>query len=493
MHFGPCDCSAGGPDAASDSGSDATTPLMDGATGSDANARDSGGGDACPPGLTCNVGCPGGGTTTITGTVYDPAVKNPVYGAVVYVPGSPLQPLPKGVPSGAAACSCAALYPSAVGANTRTRPDGTFTLTNVPVGGAVPLVVQIGKWRRLVHVNVTACQDNPQPAGSLALPARVTPGSDDNMPDIAVSTGGADTLECLLLRMGLPASEYVAGAATNGHVHMFSGGVPGGNPVTNPNIGTPEATPFPGAPVSATGLWATAQQMLPYDITLLSCEGGETYAANPPVLEAYLNAGGRVLASHYHYSWFAGPLLSMQSYVAPTDWGSKLATWSDAGTAATTTLPIGGILDTMLNGKTTPFPKGVALQHWLTFLGSRTDGGVLGADGVAAGELPIFQPRYNAVVGPTDTASQAWITSDATGMAGQTMLFSFNMPLVAPPAPACGRAVFSDIHAEGDPATTDTPPAPGGCANVDLSPQEKALEFVLFDLSGCVVPDTANP
>jgi hypothetical protein len=344
----------------------------------------------------------------------------------------------------------------------------------------------------VVHVNVTACQDNAQPAGSLALPATVAPGTADNMPDIAVSTGGADTLECILRRIGLPASEYVAGAATTGHVHMFSGGTTP-TPAGNANIGLTETAPFPGSPASSTSLWATAQQMLPYDVTLLSCEGGETYAANPPALEAYLNAGGRVFASHFHYAWFTGPLVSTQPYAAPMDWGSKLATWTGAPSSTATTGPIGGILDTTLNGTTKPFPKGVALQQWLTVQQLRTDGGVLGVDGVAAGELPIYQPRYNAVVGPTDTASQAWITSDATGMAGQTMLFTFNTPIAAAPAASCGRAVFSDIHAEGNPASFDTPPAPGGCANVDLSPQEKALEFMLFDLSGCVEPDSANP
>jgi hypothetical protein len=505
-HYGSCDCSAGGPDAASDAttpdmdattpGMDATTPGMEASTSGDASAKDSGlfGGDAgCTPGLTCNVGCAGGATTTITGTVYDPAGKNPVYDVVVYVPAAPLPPLPKGVPAGAAACSCPALFPSAVLANAKTVSDGRFVLKNVPAGSNVPLVMQIGKWRRLVHVNVTACQDNPQPAGSLTLPSTVAPGSDDNIPDIAVSTGGADTLECLLRRVGLAASEYVAGAATTGHVHMFSGGTT--DILTNPNVGQAESAPFPGAPASPTGLWATAQQLLPYDITLLSCEGAETYQANPPALEGYLNAGGRVLASHYHYAWFNGPTLSMQTYAAPMDWGSKLATWTPEGSSTAPVGPIGGILDTTLNGSVSPFPKGVAFKQWLTFQNVLTDGGVPGGDGgtIGAGELPIYQPRFDAVVGPTDTASQAWITSDATGMAGQTMLFSFNTPVAAGQAASCGRAMFSDIHAEGNPVTVDTPPAPGGCASVDLSPQEKALEFALFDLSGCVVPDSANP
>ena len=127
----------------------------------------------CPSGLQCDVACSGGGTTTVSGKVFDPAGKNPLYNVTVYVPAVPLQPLPKGVPTGAEACSCGALFSSGAVVSTATAVDGSFTLKNVPVGGNVPLVIQIGKWRRQFNINVTACQDNAQPSPMLSFPATV--------------------------------------------------------------------------------------------------------------------------------------------------------------------------------------------------------------------------------------------------------------------------------------------------------------------------------
>ena len=473
------------------------------------------GGVACPPGLACNVPCSGGASTTITGKVYDPAGKNPLYNVAVYVPAVALQPLPKGVLTGADACSCPALFKSGALAATSTAVDGTFTLTNVPVG-EVTLALQIGKWRRAVKVTTAACMPNAQPDKSLKLPGTLAgAGPDDNMPDIAVSTGSADTLECLMTRIGVPGTEYVAGTGTTGHVHIFSGGNPkaiglfggifGGGAVG----GRPERHPMPGAPSSPTALWMTQAQLMPYDITLLSCEGEETFNANPAALEGYLNAGGRAFGSHFHYAWFGGPIGTMQNYSAPPDWGSNLANWTvdmDLGNG-----PVGGVIDTTLNGTTNPFPKGVVLKQWLAGVGA------LGTDGVPATDLAIYQPRYNAVVVAADKPSQPWITSDSATLKGggdggtspQTMYFSFDTPVNAPSGPNgpqyCGRAVFSDLHVAGNPMTNDTgnalgifggggQPPPGGCdATADLSPQEKALEFMLFDLSSCVVPDSVAP
>lgn len=427
-------------------------------------------------GMVSTGPCANGASTTISGKIYDPAGKDPLYGAVAYVPSKPVSAFKPG-----ASCdTCSSLYSGSPIAAGLTDATGHFIIQNAPSGSSVPLVVQLGKWRKELTINsVTACKDNPQQDKSLKLPAKHTDG---NIPNIAVSTGGADTLECLLLRMGVDPSEYMPGAQGPGRIHIFQGSGFGGFvlPFMIPglnfaNVGAPNT--MPAGPSSSAALWDSDAHIDAYDIVMLSCEGNDTAMMNQQVLFDYAKAGGRVFASHFHYAWFnTGPF----GTYAPA-----LAQWT---TGAQTIGNINATVETtLLNGGA--FPKGVAMKQWLGVVGA------LGVAGAPAGELPIASARQNAVVTTANTPSTSWIVPDkAAGQpANATEYFSFNTPLGMGTETQCGRVVYSDLHVGG--ASNDNPmnPVPAECDTGDLSPQEKALEFMLFDLSSCVVPDNAPP
>jgi hypothetical protein len=426
--------------------------------------------------LQCNIAScgDGGATTTITGKVLDPAGHNPLYNVVVFIPntqGGVLPPIPQGLNS--ASCSCAELFAGEEPVvDTLTLADGTFTLKNVPSGTNIPLVVQVGKWRKeIVIPSVAPCTSTAIPGGTVSLPKNASDGMYASLPNIAVSTGYADTLECLLTRIGVSETEFTGQPASPQHVHVFQGGsavLSGYN--TNP-----------GGPKSAAGLWDKDSDIEQYDIVMLSCEGEPTTgatAASSQVVADYVNYGGRVFAEHYHYQFF---------YNAPTIF-PNLATW-DPGEGNTYTPPINATIQTTLpNGM--PFQEGTALEAWLTNVGALTNN-----------ELSIAVPRGDALVGPTNAATPWAVT--ATGVSPQTtQYFSWDMPFNAPKDDAgvpeyCGRVVFSDLHVSGGDGTGTSEDytaalgttVPTGCdATATLSPDEDALEFILFDLSSCVTP-----
>jgi hypothetical protein len=168
-------------------------------------------------GLACQVATCDASQTTLSGRVFTPAGEtgDPVYNALVFIPNGPLLPLP---PDGPSCDRCTPLTSDQAVAGTLSGPDGSFILSGVPTGKDIPLVVQLGKWRRQITVDIDmSCTDNPLADGLVRLPRNQSEG---NIPLTAVTTGSADALECVLRKMGVDASEFTVPTG-NGRIRIY--------------------------------------------------------------------------------------------------------------------------------------------------------------------------------------------------------------------------------------------------------------------------------
>jgi hypothetical protein len=92
----------------------------------------------------------------------------------------------------------------------------------------------------------------------------------------------------------------------------------------------------------------------------------------------------------------------------------------------------------------------------------------------------------DAVIPPL---AQQWIYGPDTSRSPTKPVveyFSFTTPVGS--ANVCGRMVFSDVHVSQGGGSNAAVPFP-----TELSPQQKALEFMLFDLSSCAQIETGTP
>jgi hypothetical protein len=378
--------------------------------------------------------------TTISGTVLAPTppvygAPDPISGALVYVPNGPVVPFPAGV-----ACDrCDAEVTGAPLVAALTGPDGTFTLVGAPAGPAVPLVIQLGRWRRQVVIpSVTACQDNPLPPELTRLPRHQGEG---DIPLMAMVTGDVDALECVLRKVGIDDREFTLPAPIGGtgRVQLF---------VAN------GATLGPATPL-ASALVGSAAELARYDLVLFACEGyehGELPEDQQRVVD-YADAGGRVFATHFSYAW----LWNIEPFNAVVDWHPSQRPPHS---------PLTGVVDQS-------FPKGQAFAAWLGLVGAAS----------APGQIVINEPRHD--LDGVEPPTQSWISSSNPSTVQQ---LTFNTPVDAPAAQQCGRVVYSDFHVEAG-SLTGALTFPGSCAEGPLTPQEKVLEFMLFDLGSCIAPD----
>ena len=391
--------------------------------------------------------CPSTGAT-LRGTVLAPTparfgAPDPLYNALVYVPSAPLAPFTSGV-----TCERCGKVTGAPIVTALSGPDGKFTLNNVPPGKNVPLVIQIGRWRRRVVIpEVAACAESVLPAELTRLPRNRFEG---DIPAIAIATGLWDPFDCTLRKIGIDDSEFTLPTGP-GRVHMWA--------YTGNHLGpaTPPGTDLVGSP----------QTLSKYDIVILPCGGTRPKErAGQQNLLAYTNSGGRLFL---------------------TDWSN---TWLLDGNPAGFEGTVKWKADDIYQGRSfigsvdDGFPKGLSFSQWLSSIGAASP---------IPGQIPIHDPfGGRSVVDDVVPPTQRWIYTDGTttGKVAAIHHFTFNTPIGADDSAQCGRVVFSQFHTPGDEKHALFPT---GCDDNPLIPQEKALEFMLFDASSCIQSDLIPP
>jgi len=420
-------------------------------------------------------------TTAVTGKVYDPsgpAGNNlPLAGISVFQPSGALVTFPDGV-----ACeSCASLDSPAI-ARAVTDATGSFTLTNVSPGTNVPIVVQSGRWRRrIVLPSVPACATTTPAAGTFRMPQSRTDGFGGvaDIPRTALVTSDNEALECLLLKMGISASEFGPYSATAAHrIRMFR------NNGMNTSGGLPAAVP---------GVFNALNE---HGQVIFDCDGAGVFSASPlwsnttaaqkAALQTYTSNGGKVFMDHLPGQLFltTGP--------APF---SGVSSWNTALYQQTGfTIPARG---KVLTGTG---PQNQFLQ-WLSNVGAMTDYG-----------SPLIRsdvPRRHSLT-PNASQTTTWIKGETNNdWAGNpngnyTLSFSFEMGKVGttPTVNAnCGvpngfgRVMFNGMHvSQSRSAYPANGTFPTNCSlGFGLTPEEKALEYQLFQLTACQLGGATPP
>lgn len=483
----PRDCAAAGAECGR---------VADGCGGLTADCGD------CPTGEVCGVGpaanrcaappceglclqqqaCSGQPKTTITGVVTapghdDPAVfgaPDPIFGALVFVPNGAAGPPTWGVEAFSAGVACETCSTVVTGAplvTATTGVDGRFTLTDAPCGTSIPLVIQLGRWRRQITIPSVACCATTTLANRQTHLPRSRGGEPgdvrSDIPLMAVSTGAVDTAHCVLRKMGIEDAEFT-NPSGSGRVRLYRD----------------TGAKLDGATPPAANLYGSTAELSKYDIALFECVGDrvpKTPTEQQRVI-AFADAGGRVLATHFSYVWLTDSDGTDGSNDGPAPF-SQTASWRvDQAVADQVTATV----DRTAQGDPLTQTRRTAFADWLQLVGAST----------TLGSIPLTFVRKDldevSPVGATkdNTPAQQWLFSDDPALTGP-LQFTFDTPVAYPPSlrpsERCGRVLFNDFHVTNSIVDGDST-FPTECSDGPMTPQEKTLEFMLFDLASCVGP-----
>jgi hypothetical protein len=414
-------------------------------------------------GLECQIeNCGGGVSTTISGTVYAPNGTLPLYNIIVYVPNAPLDPLTPGVTCDQCG-SIASGNPIAVAL---TDSQGHFQIQNAPSGTNIPLVMQVGKWRRQISISkINSCVDNPvgqQVSGVEQLTRLPKKQSEGDMPRVAITTGTCETFACIIPKLGIDPSEYAPGptSSTTKPTKAFSFYSGAGSAAP---LGAPPAQPF----------WSDVNQLKNFDLAMFSCECHEPTDAPTAAVTAvrsYLEAGGRIFTTDFMYTW----------YKFSSDTNLNASPWSWPGGAPPGADPV---------SVDTTFPKGTAFGDWLYYVS-----GIAPYNAEVTTKPPV-KDQFPVTAAGGYVFDNVWSINTKYGLEwshsggpSHPRIITMGMPSAQPPASQCGKGVHIDFHVDQSYDQVNSS-YPAGCSNLMREP-ELATTFFFFDIASCIQDDS---
>jgi len=414
--------------------------------------------------------------TRISGKVFDPSAGTP---AVTYVNNLPLAGITVFQPSGAltplddgVACDTCDRVTSPSVTKAVTNAAGSFTLSGVTPGPATRVVVQSGRWRREITVPVTACVNNTPVDGTFRMPRNRTDGLGNvaNIPKTAIATGNQESLECMLLRLGISQSEIQRRIGST-DAHRFQLYRATNGMVTSP------AQPNISDLLNQT-------RINEYSAVILDCDGGDpgggfsqnATAAQRTVLRNYVDLGGRLFVDHFS-GYYA--LRSSQFPVTATDNGTAGTTTPTNGRVNVGTYPQQLFSDWLTNVGATFSPQ------WIQITEARKN---------------FASPRPGTVEWIAGKDNNNWGSGTPTtppapprNASDYTLSYSFETPFGGTcGGGGTGRTIYNNMHVSpgrcrnGTSGLPCTKTFPNDCRlDTALNSEEKALIYQFYQLSAC--------
>lgn len=388
----------------------------------------SGGSGGSPPSNRCPPPpeCPAGGT--VQGRVLAPNGMDPVDEALISKPLT-IREFPPEV-----RCEVCGDPEDAYCAAVHSRPDGSFILDRMPTGRHT-LVIQKGRFRKKLEVDI--------PCGTLDLTAEQTrlPRNpmEGDIPKIAVATGDFDQIECVLNKIGLDATAFDRYEGASAGLLLPTGLRPFSELVTNYDL------------------------LRTYNVVFVNCtqDAFEQLLAMPTVqanLERYVGAGGRLYLTDWSYDWVE----QVPQFSPYIDFGRDM---SGAAPEAPNGAAVG---PGMIEIEAEVVDPG--LKEWMR-----------GAGALGAGDtvhVKDFLQMWVMMLAYGNTTIE-WVRGNVpgAGVVPLTVTFDYNQ---------CGRVLFSSYHTLGRDPLSFLTPYPMYCRPEPLSPQERILEYLIFEISACV-------